>query len=121
MSFIFFFFFFQAEDGIRDLTVTGVQTCALPIWYPPCVHSVGCTEIVPRAAVTVSVRAGGAAGYTDPRRDVRAAAGELARRKWGAHAWSRWRFCRAAGRPQCSDGEQKRDDAIWGHGVAWGM
>src|SRR2546430_4034307 len=25
-------FFFQAEDGIRDLTVTGVQTCALPIW-----------------------------------------------------------------------------------------
>src|SRR5256886_4992644 len=25
------FFFFQAEDGIRDLTVTGVQTCALPI------------------------------------------------------------------------------------------
>src|SRR2546430_5502038 len=27
-----FFFFFQAEDGIRDLTVTGVQTCALPIY-----------------------------------------------------------------------------------------
>src|SRR5256886_4588028 len=26
-----FLFFFQAEDGIRDLTVTGVQTCALPI------------------------------------------------------------------------------------------
>src|SRR5207245_7292240 len=26
------FFFFQAEDGIRDATVTGVQTCALPIW-----------------------------------------------------------------------------------------
>src|SRR2546430_9263231 len=30
MSFLLFFFF-QAEDGIRDLTVTGVQTCALPI------------------------------------------------------------------------------------------
>src|SRR2546430_13754690 len=28
---VVFFFFFQAEDGIRDLTVTGVQTCALPI------------------------------------------------------------------------------------------
>src|SRR2546427_509452 len=28
------FFFFQAEDGIRDLTVTGVQTCALPICFP---------------------------------------------------------------------------------------
>ena len=26
------FFFFQAEDGIRDWSVTGVQTCALPIW-----------------------------------------------------------------------------------------
>src|SRR4051795_8952453 len=25
-------FFFQAEDGIRDESVTGVQTCALPIW-----------------------------------------------------------------------------------------
>src|SRR6266403_2480400 len=31
MHFLFFFFFFQAEDGIRDLYVTGVQTCALPI------------------------------------------------------------------------------------------
>src|SRR5256886_7310315 len=29
------FFFFQAEDGIRDLTVTGVQTCALPITPGP--------------------------------------------------------------------------------------
>src|SRR2546430_4709076 len=28
---VLLFFFFQAEDGIRDLTVTGVQTCALPI------------------------------------------------------------------------------------------
>src|SRR5438093_10115310 len=40
----FFFFFFQAEDGIRDWSVTGVQTCALPICIylcliqrsPPC-------------------------------------------------------------------------------------
>src|SRR5204863_5194938 len=31
--FILFFFFFQAEDGIRDLYVTGVQTCALPIYF----------------------------------------------------------------------------------------
>ena len=27
------FFFFQAEDGIRDVAVTGVQTCALPILF----------------------------------------------------------------------------------------
>src|SRR5207244_10091858 len=31
MFVLFFFFFFQAEDGIRDDLVTGVQTCALPI------------------------------------------------------------------------------------------
>src|SRR5256885_9378511 len=29
---VIMFFFFQAEDGIRDYKVTGVQTCALPIW-----------------------------------------------------------------------------------------
>src|SRR5205085_8085393 len=36
--------FFQAEDGIRDLTVTGVQTCALPIcraWLVHCYGMVG--------------------------------------------------------------------------------
>src|SRR5205807_5523630 len=32
--FVCFFFFFQAEDGIRDYKVTGVQTCALPIFSP---------------------------------------------------------------------------------------
>src|SRR2546429_5311131 len=30
-TYVYFFFFFQAEDGIRDVAVTGVQTCALPI------------------------------------------------------------------------------------------
>src|SRR5256884_6999312 len=30
-KYCYFFFFFQAEDGIRDVAVTGVQTCALPI------------------------------------------------------------------------------------------
>src|SRR2546430_6154524 len=34
---MFIYFFFQAEDGIRYLTVTGVQTCALPIYsLEPC-------------------------------------------------------------------------------------
>src|SRR5688500_19399830 len=32
MCAVMFFFFFQAEDGIRDYKVTGVQTCALPIF-----------------------------------------------------------------------------------------
>ena len=32
MGLVMDFFFFQAEDGIRDIGVTGVQTCALPIF-----------------------------------------------------------------------------------------
>src|SRR5438093_10019900 len=32
LTLLCFFFFFQAEDGIRDWSVTGVQTCALPIF-----------------------------------------------------------------------------------------
>src|SRR5689334_7949975 len=41
----FFFFFFQAEDGIRDGTVTGVQTCALPIFDGK--------QVFPRASVGI--------------------------------------------------------------------
>src|SRR5699024_6658957 len=37
-------FFFQAEDGIRDRNVTGVQTCALPIWPVPAGRGIG-TEV----------------------------------------------------------------------------
>src|SRR5690606_41001794 len=33
-AFCAYVFFFQAEDGIRDFHVTGVQTCALPIFWP---------------------------------------------------------------------------------------
>src|SRR6266478_4064015 len=44
MYFICFFFFFQAEDGIRDLTVTGVQTCALPIYRMSAVDAAGHRE-----------------------------------------------------------------------------
>src|SRR2546429_931202 len=36
-----FFFFFQAEDGIRDVAVTGVQTCALPIYIADRVANLG--------------------------------------------------------------------------------
>src|SRR3712207_8665539 len=38
-----YFFFFQAEDGIRDIGVTGVQTCALPISWTPTWPTAGCT------------------------------------------------------------------------------
>src|SRR3712207_6437027 len=49
---MFALFFFQAEDGIRDIGVTGVQTCALPIWNGTwaCFYghaSVGCLHVRP--------------------------------------------------------------------------
>src|SRR3712207_7624623 len=43
-----FFFFFQAEDGIRDIGVTGVQTCALPI-SRPCASSMTRLKASPTA------------------------------------------------------------------------
>src|SRR2546427_12702850 len=54
-------FFFQAEDGIRDLTVTGVQTCALPISVSS--SGSGCDtidiEACTRAGVAVMNQSGG--------------------------------------------------------------
>src|SRR3712207_8382506 len=41
MADIFLYCFFQAEDGIRDIGVTGVQTCALPISSPGAVSERG--------------------------------------------------------------------------------
>src|SRR5256886_8007152 len=49
----YIFFFFQAEDGIRDLTVTGVQTCALPISTKSNGAS-GCCATRPRAGSACS-------------------------------------------------------------------
>src|SRR5207248_8225965 len=45
-----FVFFFQAEDGIRDRTVTGVQTCALPIFCSFNMHKVTRHVLVPDGA-----------------------------------------------------------------------
>ena len=54
-GFIIFVFFFQAEDGIRDWSVTGVQTCALPISVPG----------IDRVAFSQQVDAGGLLGFLD--------------------------------------------------------
>src|SRR5256884_1532086 len=54
------FFFFQAEDGIRDVAVTGVQTCALPIGVFPCVdcadspRPVGIVALAGESSITVA-------------------------------------------------------------------
>src|SRR5207302_7647936 len=47
--FFFFFFFFQAEDGIRDFHVTGVQTCALPIYLTQVAEDIAAAGIQPAA------------------------------------------------------------------------
>src|SRR6266478_9373831 len=56
-EFMVFCFFFQAEDGIRDLTVTGVQTCALPIYLFTLT-----SDTFPAQAVGSVVGMGGMAG-----------------------------------------------------------
>src|SRR2546428_1689156 len=86
------FFFFQAEDGIRDLIVTGVQTCALPIYRrssPPAVpHQLG------------AVHAAGGDGRPVP-------AGE-GRCRWQVSLGGRlWSF--PAGRQQCHAGGTCRE------------
>src|SRR5260370_34772286 len=50
------FFFFQAEDGIRDSSVTGVQTCALPIYWKathPVLRYVGFDNVQIEKSLTV--------------------------------------------------------------------
>src|SRR5206468_5931681 len=59
-----FLFFFQAEDGIRDLIVTGVQTCALPISATAGVHAEHPSE--PRPAPSVPRREGATPNATAP-------------------------------------------------------
>src|SRR5215475_14329866 len=67
-----FFFFFQAEDGIRDFHVTGVQTCALPISPGPAYGR--CDNRTTRQELAVAIAneagtGGGGAGILDTRRD----------------------------------------------------
>ena len=65
--FVCFFFFFQAEDGIRDDLVTGVQTCALPIWIAISWHELPLlgpqSVLVARAAEAAALQGGYAAFY----------------------------------------------------------
>src|SRR3712207_9387179 len=51
-----FFFFFQAEDGIRDIGVTGVQTCALPILPLEEAALFGCAVLTGVGAVVNTAR-----------------------------------------------------------------
>src|SRR5439155_12761234 len=87
----FFFFFFQAEDGIRDGHVTGVQTCALPIYataitaFGSRIHAHNPLSFAGRAAVNRAASQGGAIGCArsrDPRRVSAASAQAAQRERW---------------------------------------
>src|SRR5436189_727432 len=79
------YFFFQAEDGIRDTSVTGVQTCALPIWAePPANRNAPPTR---RPAEHQPRRRGSRPRGSPPCRGGPARAGWAARRPV---PWSRW-------------------------------
>src|SRR2546427_5538603 len=70
------FFFFQAEDGIRDLTVTGVQTCALPISHF-CVSVQGFSSV--QVLSNAIERLKGSPASPGPKRVFRTVVSELAR------------------------------------------
>src|SRR6266849_366676 len=93
---MFFFFFFQAEDGIRDPLVTGVQTCALPISQAPAGGSSARRTfgVAAGGLVCKSCLAPGAATVSAPTVDLMSA---LLRGDWGLADASERRY-----RVECS-------------------
>src|SRR5256885_13102768 len=76
------FFFFQAEDGIRDYKVTGVQTCALPISTPP-----DCDRSAPARSTLLVSKAGTSPNNSVETRHTPARSEE---RRVGKECRSRW-------------------------------
>src|SRR3712207_7148493 len=94
------FFFFQAEDGIRDIGVTGVQTCALPIWpalpwprvgaFMAALAEVdGMSALALRFAVLTAARSGEVRGMrwrkVDLRRSEERRVGKECRSRWSPY------------------------------------
>src|SRR3712207_8971910 len=93
-AFVLFFFFFQAEDGIRDIGVTGVQTCALPIWssrpltatslYQP-VRTIWARPWASFASVLFSCRDSAALACRASRRSEERRVGKECRSRWSPY------------------------------------
>src|SRR5205809_2093712 len=80
------FFFFQAEDGIRDVAVTGVQTCALPI-YIFNQKSKGVTTMGRLANKNILITGGNSGiGLRSEERRV----GKECRSRWGAEQYKKY-------------------------------
>src|SRR3712207_7296689 len=96
LSSILFFFFFQAEDGIRDIGVTGVQTCALPIFpdaaalEPPAAAEHGMAAPEVRDPFAPGAEAGVDLLPVEPRQLVVLAVGRSEERRVGKECRSRW-------------------------------
>src|SRR5690349_25077207 len=82
MLFLLFFFFFQAEDGIRDLYVTGVQTCALPIFARADQRAGSQLQLYAHPAQSPDVARQGPAGFRSEERRV----GKECRSRWARSA-----------------------------------
>src|SRR2546422_7907004 len=89
-----FVFFFQAEDGIRDVAVTGVQTCALPILHQAHGLVRDGIDFPPRLASGVSLpagrcplvrRRGGGRGRGGPPRSEERRVGKECRSRWSPY------------------------------------
>src|SRR5207245_4031713 len=92
-------FFFQAEDGIRDATVTGVQTCALPI-YPKQVREMRSRTMA--AAAGQNALEPGAIPQTSPPRTASQALSELYRNP-DARTWPGAKSLAKIGRASCRE------------------
>src|SRR5207237_7268648 len=79
--FLYSFFFFQAEDGIRDSSVTGVQTCALPISAVYMMLSALCQAKL----VTCPSRPGSRSVISPPPRSEERRVGKECRSRWSAY------------------------------------
>src|SRR5690348_17403418 len=91
------FFFFQAEDGIRDGRVTGVQTCALPIWRRlRRAHGCSCRADLARvlthrtSSFVVSTACSGIGGVASFTWDLPRRARRSEERRVGKECRSRW-------------------------------
>src|SRR3712207_8176751 len=92
-----FFFFFQAEDGIRDIGVTGVQTCALPIFFDLGGHSLAAAQLSSRVEDAFGVHVSMGAFLEDPtieglcdRIETLQRDGRSEERRGGKECRSRW-------------------------------
>src|SRR5256885_6309059 len=83
------FFFFQAEDGIRDYKVTGVQTCALPISNARSARTYSPTRLIAGIPLHVSQRSGAgkqaSVHWRDENRSEERRVGKECRSRWSPY------------------------------------